>query len=582
MGESTGLLTQLGRIAEEEPLLAAALGAALFAFATTPIAFAVLGRTGWFEARRGRTIQRPAFVSVVASMILVMGIPAIFALLALKSRHYDESRYEFDPNLTISVLDQGRQYASLQEADEAVRAERKRLEDARQALVNSVKQLDEQMLTLRAAAMQHPATYQALPDVLDSLAVVHKQIGLDAPQQLMDEMAPPADLPQVPVYAAAPAGMPLVAAAGGPGGSPAAGGVLPTGDGLSTAERELELASVPEPQRALASLLPLTDLPAGWAIGEMGGKHIETFNAENLYEKIDGRAESFIQFDVTGMAYTYYHPEDDDSSEAQLYIFEMANPLKAFGKFSSEKPPEAEPVALGDAGYTAAGSVFFHLGPYYTQVVLNTEDPKLAEFALEVARQVAEQMRPGSTEGLQLATTSPTPEPEQEPAAEPAAPATAAAVTPAQLFELLPAGPGRSGETYAAQDVFGYAFLTDVFLADYSSEADQYWQGFIRPYTSPEDAAESFDLYLAAVREYGGEVEEIEVEGAEKMAVCSLYGLFDAVFLKGNALAGGNGATTRDSVEQFARSFAESLPADVPTIDTGEPAGDGDAEGGEP
>src|SRR5690606_30989559 len=102
--------SRLQGITEEEPLLAVALGAALFAFATTPIAFAVLGRMGWFEARRGRTIQRPAFASVVASMILVMVIPAIFALLALKSRHYDESRYEFDPNRTISVLDQGRQY----------------------------------------------------------------------------------------------------------------------------------------------------------------------------------------------------------------------------------------------------------------------------------------------------------------------------------------------------------------------------------------------------------------------------------------------------------------------------------------
>lgn len=580
MGESTGLLTDLGRIVEEEPLLTVSLAAALFAFATTPIAFAVLGRMGWFQARRGRTIQRPEFASVVASMILVMVIPAIFALLALKSRHYDENRYEFDPNRTVSVLDQGRQYASLKDADDAVRAERKRLEESRHALVNSIKKLDETMLPLRAAAMQHPATYNALPEVLDSLAVVHKQIGLDAPQQLMDEMAPPADLPQMPVYAMAPGMFPMMAATAGSGIGPTSPGVPPGGAGLSTAEREVELALVPEPQRALAAVLPLMDLPPGWTVGDMGGKHIETFNADNLYEKIDGRAESFIQFDVVGMAYTYYHPDNDDSSEAQLYIFQMANPLKAFGKFSSEKPPEAEPASLGDAGYTAAGSVFFHLGPYYTQVVLNTEDPKIAAFALEIAIRVAEQMRPGSTEGIRLAAAAP-PESGTSVTSSPAA-SSATAVSPAQLFSLLPAGPNRTGETYAAQDVFGYAFLTDVFLADYSAEADQYWQGFLRPYATPEQAATSFDQYLDAVREYGGEVEEVEFDGAERMAICSLYGLFDAVFLKGNALAGGNGATARESVEEFARSYAESLPGAVPTIDTGETAaGGGTPDAGE-
>ncbi len=389
MGGSSGLGGELREIAEREPLLAVALGAALIAFATTPIAFAILGRMSWFRARRGRTLQRPEFWSVVTSMLLVMGVPAIFALLALKSRHYDESRYEFDPNQTISVLDQGRQYESLEQADEAVRAERKRLETARQELVESVKAIDEAMLPLRAAATQHPATYQAMPGVLDALAVMHRRIGLDAPQQLLDELAPPADLPAVPTYVMAPSGGPLAAVAAPALATSTATAPSPMAprNGLPPSVKQIELAGVPEPQRDLAALLPLSDVPTGWVVGEMGGKHLETFNAENLYEKIDGRAESFIQYDVVGMAYTFYHPEKDEANEAQLYIFEMGSPLKAFGKYSSEKPPEAEPIELGDEGYTSAGSVFFYQGPYYVQVVTTTDDPEVAEFALAIARQ---------------------------------------------------------------------------------------------------------------------------------------------------------------------------------------------------
>lgn len=109
-----------------------AFTAAIVALATTPFAFVVLGRTDWFKARRGRVLQRPAFSSVVVGMLLVMGIPAIFAAFVVKSRSFDRDRYEFDPNRTWSVLEQGRGYRSVQEADAAVKAEMERLSiDAR-------------------------------------------------------------------------------------------------------------------------------------------------------------------------------------------------------------------------------------------------------------------------------------------------------------------------------------------------------------------------------------------------------------------------------------------------------------------
>src|SRR5271165_715234 len=135
----TGLWTKLGSDLAEDPLLVVALMAALFALATTPVAFAVLGRMEWFKARRGRVMQRPEFASIVAGMILVMAIPAIFSALVLKSRYFDKNRYEFDPNKTWSVLEQGRGLASVKEADAAVRREMERLALERNNLVVNVK-----------------------------------------------------------------------------------------------------------------------------------------------------------------------------------------------------------------------------------------------------------------------------------------------------------------------------------------------------------------------------------------------------------------------------------------------------------
>ena len=74
-----GLWAKYGTELHDDPLLVLALTAALFALATTPIAFAVLGRMQWFKARRGRVMQRPEFASIVVGMILVMAIPAIFS-----------------------------------------------------------------------------------------------------------------------------------------------------------------------------------------------------------------------------------------------------------------------------------------------------------------------------------------------------------------------------------------------------------------------------------------------------------------------------------------------------------------------
>jgi hypothetical protein len=542
MGSSPGFMNQLREAFSSDPLLVLAVAAALFALATTPIAFAILGRLDWFKARRGRVMQRPEFASVVCAMMLVMGIPAIFALLAIKSRSFDRDRYEFDPNRTLSVLDQGRQYRSLKEADDAIRAERARLDQKEQDLVNAVRKLDEAMLALRSAAQQHPATYQALPGVLDRLATIHQAIGLDAPQQLINLTAPPVGL-----ASAAP-----VAPASPPASAPAA---APASGGLSQPEVDAELATVPAEQRGLAALLPLTDVPAGWVVAKSGDRHIETFNAENLFEKIDGRAESFIQYDVQGMAYTYYHPAGDESSEAQLYIFEMKDPLKAFGKYGSEKPEDVQPAPLGSEGYVSAGSVFFYSDKYYVQVITTSDDPKVGAFALEIARKVAGRIKPAKPAGAEVAS--------------------AAAATPEVLFQLLPEGPSRTGEKYVAQDVFGYSFFTDVFLADYD-QGGVTWQGFVRPYPDAGAARAVFEKYLAEVQDFGASVKILETEDAEKMALSTLDGLTDVIFLKGNALAGANGATEAAPAEEFARAFAKSLPDKVPAMDSKPPASDGD------
>lgn len=554
MNEATqGFFEQLQARYLENPLMTLAVAAAMVAFASTPIAFAILGRMEWFAPRRGRTSVKPTFVSIVTAMLLVMAIPAIFTAIVIKASYFDKDRYEFDPNRTWTVLDQGRGLADLKAADKAVADEMKRLADERKNILDGVKKLDESLLSLRVAAVTAPQTIAPLKDVLERVGPLRKAVGLDAPQQLEDLKSPPAAISGAlsqPVYVVANANVPP--AAGAPA-APAAAAAR----GLTPAAREAEIGTVPEPQKGIAQMLPLTDLPEGWTIGKLGERHLETFNAENLFEKIDGRAESFIQYDVRGMAYTYFHPAGDDSNELQLYIFEMANDLKALGKYGSEKPEETKPVQVGTEGYSASGSLLFRTGKYYTQIVSTKDDPKFNEFALAIAKRVAAAQGAGS-------------------AAEGTKEGGGAMAGPDAIFAVLPKDDGKANQKYVAQDVFGYAFLSDVFMADYQAGGST-WQGFLRPYASPEEAKSMYDKYLETVKADGAKVTTEASKDCDAMVVSSNIGLVDVVFLKGNTLAGVNGATEAKPALEFARRFAAGLPAKMaPLPASGKPGGGGE------
>ena len=309
--------------------------------------------------------------------------------------------------------------------------------------------------------------------------------------------------------------------------------------------------------------------PPEWTVGKSGEHHLESFNADNLYEKIDGRAESFIQYGVKGMAYAFYHPTGDPSNELQLYIFEMADPLKALGKYGSEKPDEFKPSRSAmkatpppaARSFTRGGITLRSFRPRTTpnSVPLlwtwrNASPPARNQ---EVTPRPQRRAPNRPTSARAASTTPPagnvaTPAPSREaskdsdnetkPATDKANP-TPAEVTPATFFALLPAASRQGDAKYVAQDVFGYSFLSDVFMADYK-EGNDAWQGFLRPYRDAQEAKAVLEKYIVGVKKDGAEVKTLTAPGADEMVVSNNIGLVDVVFRKGNTLAGANGATS--------------------------------------
>ena len=567
----------------KENMLSLAILAGLFAMATTPLVFLILGRMDWFRARRGRVMQKPEFWSIVCSMLLVMGLPAIFCALAIKSQHFDEDRYAFDPNRVPSVLEQGRQYEgrnlldSVKEADQAVKQEMDRLQAERKALQVSVNKLDQQLLLLGKQAIRWSATADTLPAVVSAMGEVRKAAEVDAKPD-WQELVTILNDPTRRMEAQAGGGpMTLVAAAAAPGpgglGTPAAAAGPAAPAWLAT-----ELAAVPEEQKRVAGLVPYEVMPAAWEVGQAGDRKLQTFPGERMYELIDGRAESFLQYNCDGMAYTYFKPKGDDSGEVQLYVFEFPTSLKAFGKYASEKTPESVPVEVGGEGFTSAGSVSFHKGKYFVQLVSTSDDAKFADFSMTMARAVADKIdRPAGSGGAGTGAGAAT-----------AGNAGSTAETkvdtsdPAAMFKFLPDAPKPGLPQYVAQDAFGYSFLSDVFLADYTGEGAS-WQGFLRPYAGADDAAAVFKKYLDSARSDGAKIDEVSFEGADRAAVINSIGLYDIVFQRGNVIGGANGSTVREPAEEFTRAFVKRLPQTIPWTQPSDGAakGSGGGESGE-
>ena len=377
-------------------------------------------------------MQRPEFSSIVAGMMLVMAIPAIFAALVIKSRSFDHNRYEFDPNRTWSVLEQGREFKDLKTADAAVKQEMERLALERKNLVENVKKLDEAMLALRSVAGTSPAVAQRFPRVLQSLAGVRKSVGLDGPQQLLDYTAPPVDL-----RAMAAAGLARTRAwrqqpalPAGPAGNPPA----PTAAGVNGKWLEPSRDRSRAGRGARAPAQARRHVAAGGIAARMDCRQVGRTPPGNIQRRQPLREDRRACRELhpvwrQGHGLRLLPPDGRPSNELQLYIFEMADPLKALGKYGSEKPDEFKAVPIGDEGYTTAGSTLFYSGRYYTQIVSTQDDPKFSAFALDLAKRVAARQKPGGSAATTAASTDrlawPVPRAQPQPAQRAgAAPAT--------------------------------------------------------------------------------------------------------------------------------------------------------------
>jgi hypothetical protein len=93
--------------------------------------------------------------------------------------------------------------------------------------------------------------------------------------------------------------------------------------------------------------LPTSEVPAGWTrSGEA-----QTFDAENLFDLVDGQAESFFAYAFESVTVQTY--EGPDEASLRVEIWQLATPADAYGLFTTYRA--GTPVAIGQEGDTDPG-----------------------------------------------------------------------------------------------------------------------------------------------------------------------------------------------------------------------------------
>jgi hypothetical protein len=93
--------------------------------------------------------------------------------------------------------------------------------------------------------------------------------------------------------------------------------------------------------------LPTSEVPAGWTrTGDA-----QRFDAENLYDLVDGQAESFFAYAFESVAVQTY--EGPDGAILRVEIWQLATPADAYGLFTTYRA--GTPLAVGQEGDTDPG-----------------------------------------------------------------------------------------------------------------------------------------------------------------------------------------------------------------------------------
>jgi hypothetical protein len=247
----------------------------------------------------------------------------------------------------------------------------------------------------------------------------------------------------------------------------------------------------------------------------------EFYNADNLFEKIDGRSPAYQNYNVQQLRCRSFAVDAAAGSYVDLYEYRFDNPVDAFGMFSLERDPQGKPLDFAPDGYSGAMGYFFRQGAVYVQIIASDQKPATLAVATALAQNRAKTI-PVDDAGLAGRRRLPS-------------------------MGLIP-----DSVVFVPENAQGQSALKDVFQARYKFNGAEL--PFFIMVASPGDAAAGWQSFLDFCTRFGKAETLPEVSGA-RLFRAQLFGKWKVVYQRGEELGGAFDTADPDQSRAFIEKY---------------------------
>ncbi|MHC4739189.1 MAG: DUF6599 family protein [Planctomycetota bacterium] len=253
----------------------------------------------------------------------------------------------------------------------------------------------------------------------------------------------------------------------------------------------------------------------------------EFYDAETLYEKINGKAPFYTESGFVELSTQRFVNINDDSLVMELYVFDMSEVKNAFSVYSVQKRAEGKPLQGMQFGYKTSNGIYLAHGNYYAEMVGYSESDQLLKAMEEVAGSISANFTVDEdTEIAELA-----------------------------LFDKEGLVEG-SFRLYLA-NAFGFEGLSNTFAARYDVDG-QNITAFLSRFSNQQDAKTVSESYYKFLIDNGATAKE-PVNKILEGKIVDFYGSTEIVSMAGAFVVGIHEADEQRPAEKLAVKLIDKL-----------------------
>lgn len=251
------------------------------------------------------------------------------------------------------------------------------------------------------------------------------------------------------------------------------------------------------------------------------------YNAENLYEKINGKAPLYKERGFESLLTQRFVHRNNSEQIMELYLFDMGNMRNSFSVYSTQKRADTQNIEKIDHGYGTDNGVYFVHGEYYIELVGYTEDKELLDAVNVAAVNLTQEIEIGARSKI------------------------------AEL-ELFPEQHLVSGSIKLYPNgAYGFDGFKDLFSGRFTIDGQEMF-GFIAQTESDQKASRMAQSYHDFVTDNSGTVKKAENQ-LLKGKVLDFYDTTEIVFSAGRFVGGVHEAMDQQAGEKLGVEIYKAL-----------------------